>query len=273
MAAANHQLINYSNIFLTFKVAEDTICDVGIPEHCLLYICSGEAEFIERGKKIIVREGECAFIRRDNRLVMHKRSSKSTAIYQSILLRFTRKFLLDFYRKLDKEALPTDSKRSKISTRKIDARPDVQSLFESIKPFFSSDTEPTEQWLNMKLVEGLYTVLNTDKELYASLFDFAEPWKIDLLGFMAENYMYDLSTQELASYTGRSLTTFKRDFKKISDLTPEKWIVNKRLNVAHDMITREGKKVKDVIMDVGFKNMSHFSRIYKQKYGIAPSLG
>ena len=85
--------------------------------------------------------------------------------------------------------------------------------------------------------------------------------------------MYDMSLDEVAKYTGRSLTTFKRDFKKISDLTPEKWIVRKRLEVAHDMIAREGKKVKDVLLDVGFKNMSHFSRIYKQMYGNAPSLG
>lgn len=28
--------------------------------------------------------------------------------------------------------------------------------------------------------------------------------------------------EEIASYTGRSLATFKRDFAKVSDLTPQK---------------------------------------------------
>jgi hypothetical protein len=32
--------------------------------------------------------------------------------------------------------------------------------------------------------------------------------------------MYDLSLEEMASYTGRSLASFKRDFKKISPLSP-----------------------------------------------------
>ena len=182
-------------------------------------------------------------------------------------------FRSDFYRKLEPDTIPTDVKRKKESIVKLNVTPDVQSLFDSIKPFFNSDVEPTEQWLNMKIIEGLYVVLNADKNIYASLFDFTNAWKIDILDFLNENYMYDLSLDELARYTGRSLTTFKRDFKKLSDLTPEKWIVRKRLEVAHDMIVREGKKVKDVIIDVGFKNMSHFSRIYKEMYGNAPSMG
>ena len=154
----------------------------------------------------------------------------------------------------------------------MNGTPDIQSLFDSIKPFFYSDVEPTEQWLNMKLMEGLYVILNADKNIYSSLFDFTNPWKIDILEFLNENYMYDLNLEELARYTGRSLTSFKRDFKKISDLTPEKWIVRKRLETAHNMIVQEGRKVKDVLVDVGFNNLSHFSRIYKERYGISPSM-
>ena len=40
-------------------------------------------------------------------------------------------------------------------------------------------------------------LLNTDKSLYASLFDFVEPWKIDILDYLNENYMCDLSMEEI----------------------------------------------------------------------------
>lgn len=56
--------------------------------------------------------------------------------------------------------------------------------------------------------------------MYPSLFDFTDPWKIDILGFMEKNYAYDLTIEDIAHYTGRSLATFKRDFKKVSDLSP-----------------------------------------------------
>ena len=76
---------------------------------------------------------------------------------------------------------------------------------------------------------------------------------------------------EIASYTGRSLATFKRDFAKVSDLTPQKWIIKRRLEAAQDLI-KSGKKVTEACFDVGFKNLSHFSKIYKDTYGVAPSM-
>lgn len=267
----DNDVINYSNIFLYRKKDVDTVHEAKVKAHHLVYICSGELELFENGRKTVVREGECVFIRRDNRISMNKYCSKQTRTYQSIALFFDRKFLLDFYKKLDPAEVPQQIKRSKVSVMKMPHRPDVASLFESLKPWFDTDEQPQESWLKLKLIEGLYTVLHTDRNVYASLFDFADPWKIDILDFMNENYMYDLSLEELANYTGRSLTTFKRDFKKISDETPQKWIIRKRLEVAHEMIVHQGRKVKDVIMDVGFKNMSHFSKIYKETYGMAPS--
>ena len=76
---------------------------------------------------------------------------------------------------------------------------------------------------------------------------------------------------EIASYTGRSLATFKRDFKKVSDLTPEKWLIRKRLEVAYRLIKEEHRKVVEVYAEVGFKNPSHFSTAFKKQYGIPPT--
>ena len=121
------------------------------------------------------------------------------------------------------------------------------------------------------MIEGVYVLLNTDRNLYASLFDFVEPWKIDILDYLNENYMCDLSMKEIASYTGRSLATFKRDFAKVGDLTPQKWIIRRRLEAAHELIRSGKKKVPEACVDVGFKNLSHFSKVYKEIYGVAPS--
>ena len=150
-------------------------------------------------------------------------------------------------------------------------RPDIRSLFESVIPYFDAGEKPSEDVLKLKMIEGVYVLLNTDRNLYASLFDFVEPWKIDILDYLNENYMCDLSMDEIASYTGRSLATFKRDFAKVSDLTPQKWIIRRRLEAAHDLIKSGRKKVTEACLDVGFKNLSHFSKIYKETYGVAPS--
>jgi len=67
------------------------------------------------------------------------------------------------------------------------------------------------------------------------------------------------------------LASFKRDFKKISDLPPQKWLIEKRLKVARDKIRNENKRISDVYLEVGFKNLSHFSSAFKRQFGYAPS--
>ena len=84
--------------------------------------------------------------------------------------------------------------------------------------------------------------------------------------------MNELSMEEMAYYTGRSLATFKRDFKKVSELTPQKWLIHRRLEAARDLILKGGRKVSEICYDVGFKNLSHFSKLYKEMYGMAPTL-
>jgi AraC-like DNA-binding protein len=240
-------------------------------EHYLGYIYSGEMEINEGGKITWVHKGECVFIRKDNRVGMTKQP-KNGEQFKSIFLRFTRKFLREFYHTLDKTQLPKDAERQKVSVYKLPAdRPDISSLFESMTPYFDSPIPPTDELLKLKMTEGVLVLLNTDKDIYASLFDFAEPWKIDILDFMNENYMYDLSVEDMASYTGRSLASFKRDFKKISPLSPEKWVIEKRLTVAHNKIRNENKKASDVYLEVGFKSLSHFSTAFKRQYGFLPT--
>jgi AraC-like DNA-binding protein len=48
--------------------------------------------------------------------------------------------------------------------------------------------------------------------------------------------------------------------------------MEKRLNVAHEKIRNEHRKVSDVYLEVGFKNLSHFSTAYKKQFGVAPTV-
>ena len=260
-----------SNVLIASYFADDRECAHENREHTLIYQCSGRLEIEERGKKTVLYPGDCAFMRRDNRMWLQKRIGMGER-YRSIVLKFSKAFLREFYQTLDRQQIPIDSKREKASLLLLPKnRPDIRSLFESVIPYFDAGEKPSEKILKLKMIEGVYVLLNTDCNLYASLFDFVEPWKIDILDYLNENYMCDLSMKEIASYTGRSLATFKRDFAKVSDLTPQKWIIRRRLEAAHDLIRSGKKKVTEACFDVGFKNLSHFSKVYKETYGVAPS--
>jgi len=261
-----------SNVFIGSYFTDDRDCAHCNREHTLVYCYSGELEIVENGRKTILRPGDCAFLRRDNRLWMHKRVRPGQP-YRSFVLKFSRKFLREFYQTLNRREIPAGATRNKASLVKFPAdRLDVRSLFESVIPYFDAEVKPSEEILKLKMIEGVYAILNTDESLYASLFDFVEPWKIDIVEFLEQNYMNDLSMEDIAYYTGRSLATFKRDFKKVSELSPQKWLIRRRLEAAHRMISSGTKRVTEACFDVGFKNLSHFSKVYKDFYGVAPTM-
>jgi len=263
-------IFNYSDIFFSYYFDKDTSCAHSQRNHALSYVYSGEMVLEEGAKKLSVRKGECVFIRRDHRVVMHKQHYKEEP-YRGIFMMFDRNFLREMSQKLATSRMPGEVTKFKQSFFKIETTPEIESLFSSMVPYFNRSVQPKEELMNLKLQEGIMVLLSMDQRFYPTLFDFTEPWKIDILDFLNRNYMYDLSMEDIAVYTGRSLATFKRDFKKVSEETPQKWLIRKRLEVAYEKIRQEGHRVADVCLEVGFKNQSHFSTAFKKQYGVPPT--
>ena len=263
-------IFNYNDVFYSFFYDDLSGCIHRSREYAINYVYSGEM-ILDNGKEQIhVGKGECVFIPRDHHITMYKRT-KDGERYCGIFLMFTRRFLREMYGKLAQHKVSADTPKLDSSVIKLPKTVELASLFASMTPYFDPEVKPKDDFMNLKLQEGLLALLHIDKRFAPTLFDFNEPWKIDILEFMNENYMHEFTMNEMAHYTGRSLATFKRDFKKISDLTPEKWLIRKRLEVASIKMKEGGKKVVDVYAEVGFKNPSHFSTAFKKQYGISPT--
>jgi AraC-type DNA-binding domain-containing proteins len=261
---------SYEDIFFSYYTKDDIVCTKMVREHMLVYVYSGEYLVEEGDTKVSVRKGECIFLRKDNRVQMSKLPFEDEP-FQAVFMIFKRNILRELYQKLNKKQLPITTQRHQPSAIPLPHSADIDSLFQSLTPYFDSDKVPAKEVMQLKLQEGIYSLLNIDQRFYPALFDFTEPWKIDILDYLEENYMFDLSVEQIAGFTGRSLAAFKRDFKKISNVPPQKWLIEKRLKVAHDKIRNENRKVSDVYLEVGFKNLSHFSSAYKKQFGMAPS--
>ncbi|MBP6663081.1 MAG: AraC family transcriptional regulator [Paludibacter sp.] len=190
---------------------------------------------------------------------------------KGITMAFERNFLRLYYQSLNRKLIQVNETATKDSVIKLPSLPNINSLFLSLLPYFDSDCKPKDEVMKLKRQEGVLALLDIDSAFFTILFDFIDPWKIDIIDFLNENYMFEFTLEEIATYTGRSLATFKRDFKKISDLTPQRWIMQKRLEVAKEKLRIEGKKVADVYMEVGFKNRSHFATAYRKYFGYSPA--
>jgi AraC-like DNA-binding protein len=79
-----------------------------------------------------------------------------------------------------------------------------------------------------------------------------------------------LNVSELAHISGRSLSSFNRDFKAIHRLTPKQWLLDKRLHKARELIQSDSMSVTDIALLVGYSNVSQFIKAFKTKYGVTP---
>jgi AraC-like DNA-binding protein len=150
----------------------------------------------------------------------------------------------------------------------------LAAFFISMSSYFNDIKEPDPSLLELKFKELILTIADNpnNAELlsyFCSLIN--EPQIVSLQRVMSANYCFNLSLDQYAKLNNRSLSAFKRDFKKIYNTTPGKWLLEKRLSNAMNLLGNMNKTISAAAFESGFENISHFSRSFKQKFGISPS--
>lgn len=154
---------------------------------------------------------------------------------------------------------------------KFDAHPLLKSLFNSLQPYFELANALPADIAAFKVEEAIRVLRAIDPGVDGILGHFEEPGKLDLVTFMEQNYMFNLPLEKFGYLTGRSLTTFKKDFKNAFHNTPGRWLTQKRLELAHYQIFEQKKRPSDVYLNVGFEDLSHFSFAFKKHFGYNPT--
>ncbi len=80
----------------------------------------------------------------------------------------------------------------------------------------------------------------------------------------------DLSLERVATANGMSLRYLHLLFRNC-DMSASEWIWNRRLQLAYDRISRgDGASITAIAYDHGFNSSSHFSTMFRRKYGVSP---
>ncbi len=148
----------------------------------------------------------------------------------------------------------------------------TRAFFYSILPYLTQQLQPSESLLELKFRELIFNILsnpaNSNFLTYVnSISDCTKPL---LQEIMEANYTFNLSLAEFARIAHRSLASFKRDFKESFDTTPGKWLTEKRLEYAKLMLNTSKKRINEIAGESGFENVTHFSRVFKDRFGLSP---
>jgi AraC family transcriptional regulator len=117
---------------------------------------------------------------------------------------------------------------------------------------------------NYLSLNGLSSVkLETRKELLKRLNNGKQ--------FINENFLNIDSISEIATACNLSEFHFFRSFREAYGATPYQYILNKRLEVANELIEKNEMSITEISLHCNFPDLFTFSKAFKRRYGISPS--
>ena len=238
-----------------------------VNRHAFAYQISGSLTVQDGREKVIFQPGDFRFNVR-NKLAKFVKQPGESDPFKSLSLQFDEETLREF---ADEHHLTAEAQAYVPPSFQLKKHPLLQNFVDSLQqslPYFS---EGNNDLMKIKLKEALIVLLKVQPELKDILFNFQTPGKINLKAFMERNFRFNLSLARFAYLTGRSISTFKRDFLGEFSMTPAKWLQQKRLDEAYYLLKEEKFKTTDVYAEVGFEDLSHFSFVFKKHFGVNPS--
>lgn len=236
----------------------------------IAFTLSGKKTIQQGGKSWVLTENKSLFLRR----AAYKQELDETSGWEVLAFYFNDDFLrkvFDEYRLyLPLNNLPNPPKEMFIE---ITVNETARAFFFSIIPYFDKKNPPPEKLLEHKFKELIFTILAdpSNARLLAYVNSIQNQFKTPIWEVMETNYTFNLTIDEFAKIAQRSPATFKREFREYYHTTPGKWLTKKRLEHSKLVLETSDRLVKEVAIESGFENLSHFSRVFKKTYGVTPS--
>lgn len=253
-------------IFVSCKKEKHYSRELVLDQHALVYILEGMLELSYANQAHRFQPGTTLLIPR-NQLGRMAKLPVNGEPFRSISILFPEQLLRKFYASRIENQVEGKWK----GHLALEKHPLLESLFSSLIPYFDMHEELPPDLAEIKIAECLIVLDTCSPQVRRLLSTFNKPGKVDLADFMEQHFLYNLPLEKFGYLTGRSLTTFKKDFENVFKTTPGRWLTKKRLEYAHYQIAVKKRKPIDIFLDAGFENLSHFSFAFKKEFGYSPT--
>lgn len=231
--------------------------------------------FLQVGKKQVHFAGTSVAVNKDQSLLLKKGNWLWTelldteAIYFCKLFFFSENKLKEF---LEKHTEKNQKVKEEVPYFIIKNDAYITSYLNSLSTISEAPTIFLENLLSVKFEELMLYLLhkygrNFEIYLHSLIIKETSPFKKTVESKIHSN----LRLEEIAFLCNMSLSTFKRYFIKEYNVSPGKWLQDKRLQKAKEALEQENLKPSDIFLDFGYNNLSNFSIAFKNKFGVNPS--
>ena len=99
------------------------------------------------------------------------------------------------------------------------------------------------------------------------------PWqKRKATEFLTENLSTNIRLHQVAKSCELSVSHFARSFKETFGVSAHRWLVQKRLSHAEDLLLATGLSLIDIALESGFSDQASFTRTFTRNFGVSPGL-
>ncbi|WP_019910928.1 helix-turn-helix domain-containing protein [Paenibacillus sp. HW567] len=241
-----------------------------LKDHLLLYVKSGTYRVRFRDREYTVRSNEMIFIHKST-LIEYDKSGEASSDYMLDYMMFflNEKLLEEFVQFAGVKPIYPVSDVAPVTIIAVNDL--TRTYFESLQPYFNQPSQVSDGLVKIKLMELLFHLTNSNEHFLYQLLQPGSNGNDNISRIMEENFTNPVSLQDLAYLSGRSLSTFKREFQATYHTSPLKWIRNRRLDKAERLLLETALSVTDVCYAAGFENITHFSKVFKLRLGLSPS--
>ena len=257
-------------LFVHYKCPmEVKIQDLWSQQNYIQYILTGKKAFHTPGRSWLMNAGDAFFVKKGATLVEKFFEDPLCIITFFMPDSYIRSFMRES--QLAKATSPLQEPENELLVP-LRVNSIMTAYFDSLIPYFYSDTKPSEDLLELKFRELLLNILDNPEniDLKNYLLHLLSPQYDPLQQVMEANCLYNLSLQDYAKMLNLSLSSFKRHFISVYHTTPGHWLQEQKLNHAYKLLISTDKPVTDISFESGFEDSTHFSHLFKKKFGLSP---
>ncbi len=92
----------------------------------------------------------------------------------------------------------------------------------------------------------------------------------EVIDYIGDNLEKDLTLAEMAGVAHMSPYHFSRLFKESTGLTPHRYVIERRVQRAEELLGSSALPIAEIALLCGFANQSHLNRHFKRLLGVSP---
>ncbi|HWV70572.1 MAG TPA: AraC family transcriptional regulator [Pseudosphingobacterium sp.] len=244
---------------------------IELRQHLFSFLLEGQKSVQYAGTQVKINPNEFLLLSAGNCLMSEKIAAPGGR-YRSMLLFFDNKLLSDFFIRHSKVPQVSASSNQEDPFLVFEKDAFLKNFIESLGFMLATGKPLSAELQKVKLEELLLYLSERYPDKIKRLRHATHKDDDDLLIRQAitANIYNSVTIEELAFLCHMSLSTFKRRFAKIYGISPNKWLIEKRMQIAAQLLKKGECKASDLYLKLGYENLSSFIQSFKQVHGVTP---